>query len=217
MAMLRVKEKGMASPVSTQRNRGDGRGGRDGYGQWEGGAFSLPTAKIGLWVFLAVPTLLFAAIVSAYIVRLGLPDWKSLPKPGILWVNTGFLILSSLALQWASISARRGQLKEMRRGLLAGGLLGIFFMGGQVWAWQQLRELGYFMATNPSSSFFYLITALHGVHLLGGLVAWGRTVKKAWRRQAYTTQDNLSIELCAVYWHFLLLVWLVLFGLMLIT
>mgnify|MGYP005846875923 CR=1 FL=1 len=227
--MLGVKEKGRASPARGRPfGRDDGSGDREGYGQWpnEGGAFSLPTAKMGLWIFLAVPTLLFAAIMSAYIVRMGLPDWKSLPKPGILWVNTSLLLLSSAALQWASISARRGQLKEMRLMLLAGGLLGVFFMGGQVWAWQQLREMGYFMATNPSSSFFYLITALHGLHLMGGLVAWGRAMKNVGARlalplaqQAAPLQKSaaLGIELCTVYWHFLLVVWLVMFGLMMIT
>jgi len=171
---------------------------------------------MGLWIFLTVPTLLFAALVSAYIARMGLSDWRPLPEPKLLWVNTGFLILSSVALQWAVYQARRGHLEKMRLGLLGGGILAMLFMSGQFWAWHQLRALGYFMATNPSGSFFYLITALHGLHLLGGLVAWGRTMKKAWHR-AYMTQDNLSIELCAVYWHFLLLVWLVLFGLMLIT
>lgn len=209
MAQTQLKER------LYERGRGDRRGGRDGWnpgGRWEG-AFPVPTPKIGLWIFFAVPTLLFSALVSAYIARMGLSDWRPLPEPKLLWVNTGFLILSSMALQWAVYKARRGRSGRMRLGLFVGGALAMLFIGGQVWAWQQLRELGYFMATNPSSSFFYLITALHGLHLLGGLVAWGRTMKRAWRG----AQEDLSIELCAVYWHFLLLVWLVLFGLMLIT
>jgi cytochrome c oxidase subunit 3 len=84
---------------------------------------------------------------------------------------------------------------------------------GQLLAWQQLRAAGYFVTSNPANSFFYMITAAHGLHLMGGLVALGRTTAKVWRG-AEMAQVRLSVELCTIYWHFLLLVWLVLLGLL---
>lgn len=197
------------------------RGGGSGWGG-EGGALTggvglpLPKAKVGLWVFMGVVTVLFSIIVSAYRMRMALADWHPLPEPRLLWLNTGVLILSSAAMQWARVAARRGRIDGVRAGLLAGGVFAWTFLAGQLWAWQQLGALGYFVATNPANSFFYLITALHGLHLLGGLGAWGKTTVKLWRG-ADVAQVRLSVELCAVYWHFLLVVWLVLFSLMLFT
>ena len=98
-------------------------------------------------------------------------------------------------------------------GLLAGGVSALTFLAGQLLAWQQLRVAGYFVASNPANSFFYLITAVHGLHLMGGMAALGRTTAKVWRG-AKMPQVRLSVELCTIYWHFLLLVWLVLLGLL---
>jgi cytochrome c oxidase subunit 3 len=174
---------------------------------------SLPPAKIGLGVFLAVVGSLFALFVSAYSMRMSMVDWRALPVPRLLWFNTGVLVLSSLALQWAHVAARRNDMDGVIVGLCAGGASAITFLVGQLLAWQQLRVAGYFVASNPANSFFYLITAAHGLHLMGGLVALGRTTAKVWR-SADVIQVRLSVELCAIYWHFLLLVWLVLLGLL---
>ena len=177
------------------------------------GAVALPAAKIGLGVFLAVVGALFTLIISAYSMRENLPDWRALPVPKLLWFNTGVLVLSSIALQWAHLAARRDDLEGVIVGLLAGGVSAVIFLVGQLLAWQQLIVAGYFVASNPANSFFYLITAVHGLHLTGGLVALGRTTAGVWRG-AEMTQVRLSVELCAIYWHFLLLVWLVLLGLL---
>lgn len=216
MAQVTRRPRGRSGSGTVDRG-GDGGGWR-GENGWNssGGSFPVPTPKIGLWIFLAVPTMLFAAVMSAYVVRMGLPDWQSLPKPGLLWLNTGLLIASSAAFQWAWMAARRGQEGEMRTGLLVGGALGVLFVVGQLLAWGQLVGWGYAMATTPSSSFFYLITALHGLHVVGGLVAWARTTTKAWDG-AYTAEHRVGVELCATYWHFLLGIWSVLFALMLFT
>jgi cytochrome c oxidase subunit 3 len=98
-------------------------------------------------------------------------------------------------------------------GLIAGGLFACTFLVGQLFAWQQLNAAGYFLATNPANTFFYLFTGLHGLHLLGGLVALALTVDKVWRG-VEVKQVRLSVQLCAVYWHFLLALWLVLFSLL---
>ena len=176
-------------------------------------ASSLPPAKIGLGVFLAVVGSLFALFISAYSMRMSMVDWRALPVPKLLWFNTGVLVTSSIALQWAYIAARRNDMDGVIIGLLAGGVSAAIFLVGQLLAWQQLNVAGYFVASNPANSFFYLITAMHGLHLMGGLVALARTTAKVWRG-AEMTQLRLSVELCAIYWHFLLLVWLVLLGLL---
>ena len=179
----------------------------------EEGTPSLPAAKIGLGVFLAVVGSLFALFISAYSMRMNMVDWRTLPVPALLWFNTGVLVLSSVALQWAHVAARRNDMDGVIVGLCAGGASAITFLVGQLLAWQQLSVAGYFVASNPANSFFYLITAVHGLHLMGGLVALGRTTAKVWRG-AEMIQVRLSVELCAIYWHFLLLVWLVLLGLL---
>lgn len=182
----------------------------------DGSAFSLPTATLGLRVFLAVATVLFSLLVVAYADRMTVVDWRPLSEPWLLWLNTALLILSSMALQWAAVSARRGQLDGVKFGLIGAGGFAFAFLAGQILVWQQLIALGYFAAANPANAFFYLITMLHGLHLLGGLVAWARTTDKV-RRGSEVVRMRLSVELCAVYWHFLLVVWLVLFALLLFT
>jgi cytochrome c oxidase subunit 3 len=177
------------------------------------GASSLPAAKIGLGVFLAVVGSLFALLIGAYSMQMNMADWRPLPGPRVLWLNTGVLILSSAALQWAQVAAHRGQMDGVRAGLLAGGASALAFLAGQLLVWQQLTAAGYFLAAKPAYAFFYLITGVHGLHLLGGLVALGRTTDKVWRGFE-VDQVRLSVELCAWYWHFLLLVWLFFFSLL---
>jgi cytochrome c oxidase subunit 3 len=173
----------------------------------------LPPAKIGLGVFLAVVGSLFALFISAYSMRMNMVDWRALPMPRLLWFNTAVLVLSSVALQAAYMAARRNDIDGVVVGLCAGGASAVTFLIGQLLAWRELSVAGYFLASNPANSFFYLITAVHGLHLMGGLVALGRTTAKVWHGVA-VTQVRLSVELCAIYWHFLLLVWLVLLGLL---
>jgi cytochrome c oxidase subunit 3 len=181
------------------------------------GAARVPAAKIGLGVFLAVVGSLFALFASAYSMRMHMgSDWQSLPTPWLLWVNTGVLIASSVALQWTQAAARRGRIESVRTGLTAGAAATLLFLTGQVTVWNQLIDRGYFLASNPANSFFYLITVVHGLHLTGGLVALGRTAAKV-RRGAGPAEVHLSIELCTMYWHFLLLVWLFVFALLLQT
>jgi cytochrome c oxidase subunit 3 len=179
----------------------------------EDSASSLPPAKIGLGVFLAVVGSLFALFISAYSMRRNMVDWRALPVPRLLWFNTGVLLTSSIALQWAHMAARRNDMDGVIIGLCAGGASALIFLAGQLLAWRELSIAGYFLASNPANSFFYLITAVHGLHLMGGLVALFRTTAKVWRGAA-VTEVRLSVELCAIYWHFLLLVWLVVLGLL---
>jgi len=173
--------------------------------------FSLPTRKVGLGVFLAVVTSLFALFISAYYMRMMGDDWVRLPLPRVLWLNTAVLIVASIAMERTRVAARWGELDRVKLGLLVGGVLSFSFLAGQLWAWRQMDAAGYFLTANPAYAFFYMLTAVHGLHLLGGLCAWGRTTVRV-LRGAELSQVRLSVDLCTVYWHYLLLVWLVLFA-----
>lgn len=178
---------------------------------------SATASRVGLAVLLAVVTSLFALTISAYLMRMEMShDWRPLPTPGLLWWNTAALAMGSLALQWAWVAARRGQAEALRRGLILGGLCTLGFVFGQALVWRQLQQAGYYMASNPANAFFFLLTTLHVLHLLGGLVAWARTLLRA-RRGATPGELRAAVELCALYWHYLLAVWIVLFALVLST
>ncbi len=176
----------------------------------------LAPAYLGLKVFLGVVTVIFSLLVATYADRMAVYDWRPLQEPWLLWPNTVALMLSSIALHLAVLKMRQGDIDGLRLGLLVGGALAAVFLIGQLVAWRQLFALGYYASSNPANAFFYLITGLHGLHLLGGLVAWGRTMGKLGRGDGIA-RVGASAELCAIYWHFLLAVWLVVFCLMLFT
>jgi cytochrome c oxidase subunit 3 len=186
---------------------------------------SVVPARTGLWVFLGVATSFFALFITAYFMRMSphlvqavdLRDWRPVDEPWILWVNSGLLIAGSIGMQLASAALRRGKFERASAGLLAGGMFAIAFLAGQWLAWRQLQAAGLYAAANPANAFFYTLTGLHGLHLLGGLFVWGRAVTSMSRGRATLAATRLTVELCTVYWHYLLVVWLVLFGLLLTT
>lgn len=182
----------------------------------EGVAYAIPTAKLGLRVLLTTITVLLSLFVMAYSDRMAVSDWRPLPEPWLLWLNTVVLVLSSVAMQKGLIAARKGRIEGVKTGLMAAGGCALVFLVGQSLVWQQLIALGYFAATNPANAFFYLLTALHGIHLLGGLVAWSRVVARM-GREPDMERLRASLDLCTAYWHFLLVVWLVFFTLLLFT
>jgi cytochrome c oxidase subunit 3 len=189
-----------------------------------GGAPRWPSARVGLWIFLAVITSLFGLFVSAYYMRLNghhgvgpATDWTALHEPPVLWLNTLLLIAASIAMQAARRAVRTETADRAGTALLVGGLLTIAFLGGQFYAWSQVRGSEFFSPLNPAVAFFYLLTAVHGLHLLGGLYVWGRTLARLRNKAIELIDVSLSVELCSVYWHFLLLVWLGLFAVMLST
>lgn len=181
-----------------------------------GTALDANNTTLGLTTFLAVATSVFALFLSAYVLRMQEPDWRPLAEPDLLWFNSAILVFASIAFQWTRNAAINDQLGKLKPGLLVSGLLTLVFLGGQLIAWQQLNASGFFVSTNPANAFFYLLTAVHGVHLLGGLWVWARSTIRVWTG-ASADSVRLSIELCAVYWHFLLLVWVVMFGVLLST
>jgi cytochrome c oxidase subunit 3 len=180
------------------------------------GVLNVDPAKVGLLTFIAVVTSLFALFLSAYLMRMKLGDWLPLAEPNLLWLNTVILVLASVAFQLTRGAARRGQPLTVKVGLAVGGACTILFLLGQLIAWQQLNTSGFALTSNPANSFFYLLTALHGLHLIGGMWVWGRTTARM-LTGADARSVQLSVELCTVYWHYLLLVWIGLFALLLST
>jgi cytochrome c oxidase subunit 3 len=179
-------------------------------------------APMGLRVYFAVASVMFSLIVVMYLMRMGWGhpefgfDWEPTAKPWMLWVNTAILVLTSVIFQKARGAAKRGDTNRLQIDLLAAGLLSFAFLAGQLLVWRELIAGGYFLTNSPANSFFYMITAIHGLHMLGGLVAWTRTAGKLWSG-VEMRKVGLSVDLCAIYWHFLLVVWLVMFYLMLVT
>ena len=174
----------------------------------------LPASQVGVGLFLAVVWCLFALCTGAYFMRMGVSDWRPVPVPRLLWLNTGVLVLSSVALQIALVAARRRQLDTVRLALVTGAITAIAFLVGQLMAWRELVADGYYLSSNPANSFFYLITGMHGLHIVGGLIALTVAIIRAWTPQWRMDRLRLSVELCAMYWHFLLFIWLAVFVLL---
>ena len=182
--------------------------------------------KVGLWVFLAVVSSLFGLFASAYMMRVGghggLAVWQPLDEPSILWINTLVLVLASGAMQVARNRVDADDLDGARSYFLSAGLLTLVFLAGQVLAWQQARTSNDFRPGSPAFSFFVLLTTVHGLHLLGGLWVLGRTAVRIFRgvdaaNVVARSRIRMSVQLCTTYWHWLLLIWLGVFALLLST
>lgn len=167
-------------------------------------------ARIGVWLLVAAITILFAAFTSTYLVRRGEADWRVGPLPPVLWVNTAVILLSSASMEWARVWGRRGRIEMLRSALAVTTVLGVGFLAGQLLAWRQLVASGIYVATNPHSSFFYLLTGAHGVHLVGGLSALCYALWKV--RRTPSPEEALAVaDPTATYWHFLTGLWVYLF------
>jgi cytochrome c oxidase subunit III len=170
--------------------------------------YSLPIhpARFGLWLFIAASIMLFAAFTSAYIVRAAAGDWMRISVPAVMWLGTAALIMSSISIHAALVSIRKNNFTAFMRGMVLSVLFGGLFVGGQFAGWSVLRETGIYVGTNASSSFFFMLTAAHAVHLAGGMAALLYVTVKGIRRK-FNADDHLGVELCATYWHFLDALW----------
>jgi len=176
----------------------------------------LRAPHLGLKVLLGVASALFMLVVVAYAYRMTFGDWQPMHQPWLLWVNTLILVLGSWGMHRAWGGAYSGQLGVLKSGMVLGGGCAVVFLGGQLLVWKELVSQGFFASYGVSVAFFYVVTALHAAHVFGGLIAWYRASLKIWRDDDI---DNvrITVELCATYWHFLLCMWIILFGLLLLT
>lgn len=188
-----------------------GLGGPGGGGESRGWSVPAHAYRTGMWMALAAIVMLFAAFTSAMVVRKGLSnDWTATALPHILYVNTLMLVAASVTLERARRSLAAAP--RLNRGgfalwLYATVVLGLAFVAGQLMAWRELASRGVYLSTNPASSFFYLLTAAHGVHLLGGLVALAYLALKA-RSIARGLKKRTAVDVTAIYWHFMDGLWI---------
>ncbi|MBI1873782.1 MAG: heme-copper oxidase subunit III [Acidobacteria bacterium] len=169
--------------------------------------------QLGVWMFLATVVMLFAAFTSAYIIRRSGSDWVPIELPRLLWLNTAALVASSLALEGGRLASRKGKGSATRLGLTAAAGLGIVFLAGQISAWHTLVARGVYVPTSPHSSFFYILTATHGVHVVAGLVLLVYTVTRTWNYGVHLDRGAPArlITASATFWHFLAALWLYVF------
>jgi cytochrome c oxidase subunit 3 len=172
--------------------------------------FSPPPASTGIWVVLASITMTFLAFTSALVVRQGsAADWRHLTLPWVLYLNTAILVASSVTLEMARrevgtyMGGLRGQAKPTKW-LYITLFLGLFFVAGQYVAWLQLHAQGLYLATNPNSSFFYVLTAVHAVHVTGGLGGLVRVI----HRMNHSILRKSSLDATSTYWHFMGGLWI---------
>jgi len=194
-------------------------GGGDDGRRWPSPEVSRRAFTTGVQLGLAAIVMFFMSLTSAYIVRKGLgTDWQATEMPRVLWLNTLVLLASSATIELArrrnaanplTAAAREERFSRWWTATIA---LGILFLVGQLFAWRQLSAAGLFLRTNPSSSFFYVLTAAHGLHLAGGIFALLYVAFRNWKRSRIT--QATAADLAALYWHFMDGLWLFLFALL---
>lgn len=171
--------------------------------------------RLGMWVALAAILMMFTALTSAYIVRAASSnDWRPIAMPRILLLSTAFIIISSATIELARRKLKSAQEGSYKRWLLLTTALGIAFLGSQLLAWRRLVGQGIYVASNPHSSFFYLLTATHGLHLLGGLLAVTYLLVRTRERQGndqVQPGSQAAIGAVTLYWHFMDALWIYLF------
>lgn len=175
--------------------------------------------KFALWLFIVSIIMIFAAMTSAYIVRRGDGNWLVVQFPPIMYINTAVIMLSSVTMQWAYFSAKKDNLQPLKSALLVTTLLGLLFLVGQVISWQSLQHMGVFFGgkgSNPAGSFVYVLTGLHGFHLITGIIFLFIVLVAAFRYEVHSKNMNL-IEMCTTYWHFLDVLWVYLFVFLLLN
>ncbi len=181
-------------------------------------ADSFERYRIGMWVALAAIVMMFTALTSAYIVRAATAnDWRPIAMPRILWFSTAILVVSSVTLEFGRRKLKAALESAYKNWLAVTTLLGVVFLISQLFAWRQLVGQGIYVNSNPHSSFFYLLTATHGVHLLGGLLALAYLLIRVWTRPS--DQENVEKRQAVtgavtLYWHFMDVLWIYLFVLL---
>ena len=179
----------------------------------DGKTLAVSKAKLGVRTVMVVSTVIFSLFVISYSDRMLIHDWRSLSEPWLLWVNT----FTSIIFHKTKVLAENNEFEKAKNSLFVIGFLTFAFITGQLLVWQHFVSLGQYASTNPANAFFYVLTALHGLHILGGLYYWGKVTMQLFRNNYNISKIKHNIELCAIYWHFLLIVWFVLFGLMVAT
>lgn len=180
---------------------------------------SMNPKKFALWLFIVSILMLFAALTSAYIVRRADGNWLQFDLPFVLWINTFVIVLSSCTMQWAYLCAKRNELAKLKLAILITTGLGFAFLAGQFFAWEKLVEMNVFFggsSSNPAGSFLYVLTGLHGFHLISGIVYLLIVLSSSFHYKIHS-KNLVQIEMCTTYWHFLDFLWIYLFVFLIIN
>jgi cytochrome c oxidase subunit III len=177
--------------------------------------FSPSRYRVGMWVAIAGIVMLFTALISAYIVRSASSnDWRPIAMPKILWLSTAVIVISSVTIEFARRSLKQKDDSRYGSWLIITAALGLVFVISQFLAWRALAGQGIFMSSNPHSSFFYLLTAAHGIHVMGGILALAYLLLRT-RKKRSTVEGELrrvgSADAASIYWHFMDGLWICLF------
>jgi cytochrome c oxidase subunit 3 len=172
--------------------------------------------KFSLWLFMVTVVMVFAGLTSAYIVRQSEGNWLEFDLPLVFYYTSGIIILSSISLHWAYLSAKKDNLMQLRIGMLITSFLGITFLVGQWYSFVALVDMDVYLVGNPSGSFLYIFTGLHGLHLVSGVIFLIIVLISSFRYKVHS-QSMVSMEMCVTYWHFLGGLWLYLFTFMLLN
>ncbi len=171
---------------------------------------SMDPKKFILWLFIVSIVMIFASQTSAYLVKRAEGNWIEFDIPAIFTYSTFVLILSSVSMHWAYLSAKRDNFVQLKAGVAITFVLGMIFLGMQYEGWRELVRRDVYFVGNPSGSFFYVFTGLHGAHLLMGLLLLLTALVAAFRLNIHSKRLRL-IEVCATFWHFLDVLWVYLF------
>lgn len=172
--------------------------------------------KFALWLFMITVVMIFAALTSAYIVRQGEGNWMLFKLPLELWVTSGIILLSSATMHWGYLSAKKDELEKVKIAISLTTLLGIAFLVGQVYVWNALVEQSVFFVGNPSGSFLYVLSGLHGLHLVSGVIFLIIVLISTLKYKVHSKNLN-QLQMCATYWHFLDALWIYLFVFLLVN
>jgi len=172
--------------------------------------------KFALWLFLVTVIMIFAALTSAYIVRQADGNWLIFELPDLFLITTAIILISSGTMHWAYISVKRDNFESAKLAISLTTVLGISFLVGQWFAWQQLVKESIYLVGNPSGSFVYVISGLHGLHIVGGIVFLIVVLFSIFQFKVHS-KNLLRVEMCATYWHFLGGLWLYLFVFLLLN
>src|SRR5688572_6259812 len=170
--------------------------------------------KFTVWLFIISITMMFAAFTSAYIVRRSEGNWQEFELPAGLILNTVILFLSSVSLQLGYVAAKKDNLKGLKIGLFITFALGVAFLIGQWNVWAELVEKQIFFGgatANPSGSFLYVLTGVHGFHLVTALIYLIIVLISTVQYKVHS-KNLLHLEMCTTYWHFLGALWIYLYG-----
>ncbi len=175
---------------------------------------SMDPKKFILWGFIVTIIMLFASQTSAYLVRRAEGNWVEFEVPHIFWYSSVVLIFSSIAMHWAYLAAKKDNFNTLKIAISITFVLGLAFLWMQVEGWKDLVAQNIYFVGNPSGSFFYVFTLLHGVHLVTGLIVLCVTFISAMRLKVHA-KNLRRIEICTTYWHFLDILWIYLFAFLL--